>query len=200
MGGAAGIGIRSRGNPADVAAGDAVPRLQGAARRSRADAFRHLVGAALDGAYGRAAVLLGDRFEAEDAVHDAAERAWRRWGSLRDADRFEAWFGRIVINECRDRLRRRRRVVLLQASEPARAAATAVGPDLGVALAERDRIARGMATLSVDERIAIVLRYDADLTVPAIAEIVGVAEGTVKSRLHYALAKLRLALEDQGHA
>jgi RNA polymerase sigma-70 factor (ECF subfamily) len=55
-----------------------------------------------------AAVILGDPVEAEDATHDAALRAWERWGSLRDPDRFDAWFGRIVVNECRDRLRRRR--------------------------------------------------------------------------------------------
>jgi hypothetical protein len=41
-----------------------------------------------------ATVILGDPVEAEDATHDAAVRAWERWGSLRDPDRFDAWFGR----------------------------------------------------------------------------------------------------------
>jgi RNA polymerase sigma-70 factor (ECF subfamily) len=50
----------------------------------------------------------------------------------------------------------------------------------------------------VDERIVIVLRYEADLTVPSIANLTGVPEGTVKSRLHHALRKLRRSLEDAG--
>ena len=54
-------------------------------------------------------MILGDPVEAEDAVHDAAVVAWRGFAGLRDRDRFEAWFGRILVNGCRDRLRRRRR-------------------------------------------------------------------------------------------
>lgn len=80
----------------------------------RAAAFRRLVGGSLDDAYRRAAVLLGNRFEAEDAVRDAAERAWRSWGSFRNPAQFDAWFGRILVNVCRDRLRRRRRVAVIE--------------------------------------------------------------------------------------
>jgi RNA polymerase sigma-70 factor (ECF subfamily) len=165
----------------------------------RADAFRRLLGDGLDRAYARAALILGDRFEAEDAVHDAAERAWRRWGSLRDGDRFEAWFGRILVNECRDRLRRRRHVALIEGPSDVGDPGTTPA-DRMAGIAERDRIRRAMTALSPDERIAIVLRYDADLTVPAVAALVGVPLGTVKSRLHAAHAKLRRALEDAEDA
>jgi RNA polymerase sigma-70 factor (ECF subfamily) len=48
----------------------------------------------------------------------------------------------------------------------------------------------------VDERIAVTLRFHADLTVPAIAMLLGIPEGTVKSRLHLALGRLRAALEE----
>lgn len=158
----------------------------------RAEAFRILVGGALDDAYRRAAVLLGDRFEAEDAVHDAAEKAWRSWGSLRDRARFEAWFGRILLNTCRDRMRVRRRVQRIEVTaEPPEHAAS--GPDEGIF--DVDRIHEALSRLSPDERIAIVLRYESDLTVPAIASLVGVPEGTVKSRLHHALRKVRASLE-----
>lgn len=158
------------------------------------------MGEALDGAYARAAVILGDRFEAEDAVHDAAERAWRRWASLRDPDRFGAWFGRILVNECRDRLRRRRRVTFMETPDDRGGGGSSELPDRAESVAERDRVRRALARLSPDERIAIVLRYDADLTVPAIAELVGAPEGTVKSRLHAALAKLRPFLEERFDA
>src|SRR4029079_5687024 len=72
-------------------------------------AFDGLVAAELDGAYRLAGVILGDRWQAEDATHDAVVQAWLRFGSLREQDRFGAWFGRILVNICRDRLRERGR-------------------------------------------------------------------------------------------
>jgi RNA polymerase sigma-70 factor (ECF subfamily) len=62
-------------------------------------------------------------------------------------------------------------------------------------VAERARMADALATLSADERVAVVLRYEADLTVPQIARVTSAREGTVKSRLHHALRKLRMTLE-----
>jgi RNA polymerase sigma-70 factor (ECF subfamily) len=164
----------------------------------RAAAFRSLVGASLDGAYRRAAVILGDRFEAEDAVHDAAEKAWRRWGDLRDPARFDAWFGRILVNTCRDRLRARRRVRSIEVGSGVgrgddRAAASVAG-GLG-AVESAEQLRHTLEVLGPDERIAVVLRYEADLTVPAIAALLGIAEGTVKSRLHRALRALRASIE-----
>jgi RNA polymerase sigma-70 factor, ECF subfamily len=162
----------------------------------RATAFRARIGGSLDVAYRRAAVLLGNRFEAEDAVHDAAERAWRSWGSLRDEGQFDAWFGRILVNICRDRLRRRRRVAIIEVHETAVDAIDGTaGPELD-RVADRARIVDLLAGLSADERVAIVLRFEADMTVPEIARVTGAREGTVKSRLHHALRKLRMALDE----
>jgi RNA polymerase sigma-70 factor, ECF subfamily len=160
----------------------------------RATAFRSLVDASLDSAYRRATVILGDRFEAEDAVHDAAVKAWRRWGELRDPARFEAWFGRILVNTCRDRLRTRRRIQLIEVRTAEGGGAPGVGGGIDAADAA-DRVRRVLATLAADERIAVALRYEADLTIPTIATLTGVPEGTVKSRLHHALRKLRASLE-----
>jgi RNA polymerase sigma-70 factor, ECF subfamily len=158
---------------------------------ARADAFRQLVGATLDRAYGRAAVLLADRFEAEDAVHDAAERAWRAWGSLRDADHFEPWFDRILVNVCRDRLRRRRRVAEVEVDAEGQVVIDGRAGEHVARAADRDAMLESLATLSADERIAVALRFEADLTIPAIARLTGARDGTVKSRLHNALRKLR---------
>jgi RNA polymerase sigma-70 factor (ECF subfamily) len=164
--------------------------------RARADAFRLLVGRSLDSTYRRAAVLLGNRFEAEDAVHDAAERAWRSWGSLRDPAQFDAWFGRILVNICRDRLRRRRRVAVIEVCEAVDATDQTAERHVD-GLGERARMLDLLAALSADERIAIALRYEADLTIPEIARLTGAPEGTVKSRLHYAMTKLRTSLQDE---
>ena len=158
-----------------------------------ADAFRGLVERQLDTSYRLAAVILGDRTEAEDAVHDAAVAAWRGFDTLRDRDRFDAWFRRILVNGCRDRLRvrARRRVVdvgreLVEAEHPRVA-------DPSEATAVRDALVRAMAALGPDEQVVIAMRYHADLTVPAIAEALGIPGGTVKSRLHHAMGRLRAA-------
>jgi RNA polymerase sigma-70 factor (ECF subfamily) len=166
----------------------------------RAAAFRALMDGALDAAYRRAAVLLANRIEAEDAVHDAAERAWRSWGSLRDSAQFDAWFGRILLNVCRDRLRRRRRVALVEVREDATGVVDASSISALRRIDDRSRILDALSGLSADERIAIVLRYEADLTVPAIAALVGAPEGTIKARLHHGLRRLRARLgeEDLG--
>lgn len=162
----------------------------------RASAFRRLVDGELDHAYRLAAVILGSTEEAEDAVHDAALIAWRRWSDLRDASRFEAWFGRILINTCRDRLRRHRRRAVFELDRNPTPAEHPATPDSETSIAERDRLRRALERLTADERIAVVLRYDADLTVPAIASRLAVPEGTVKSRLHHALSKLRPAIDE----
>ncbi len=163
---------------------------------ARAAAFARLVDGGLDRAYRLAAVILQDRVEAEDATHDAALLAWHRWGELRDHARFEAWFGRILINVCKDRLRSRRRRRRLEGDGAT--GAPRVEPDVAEIAERRDRIARGLERLDPDERIVIALRYGADLTVPAIAPLIGCAEGTVKSRLHRALRRLRDALGDMN--
>src|SRR5258705_6609085 len=115
---------------------------------SRRDTFAALMERHLDAAYGLAGVILGDATEAEDVVHDAAIAAWRSRELLRDEGRFEAWFTRIVVNACRDRLRARsrHRVVQLRAdvsgSDPGRALT-----DHLESLATRDATGRGFPVL-----------------------------------------------------
>jgi RNA polymerase sigma factor (sigma-70 family) len=161
---------------------------------TRRATFESLVAAELDGAYRIAGVILGDRWQAEDATHDAVVQAWLRFGSLRDPDRFAAWFGRILVNGCRDRLRERARRPI------------AVGPvadrpidDRTGAVDDHLLLDRAFAGLRPDHRLALVLRFYADLPIDQIAELTGVPSGTVKSRLHVAIERMRDALAvDEG--
>jgi len=162
----------------------------------RADAFRRLVDRSLDASYRLAAVILNDRVEAEDAVHDAAVAAWRAFDSLRDPDRFDAWFRRILVNGCRDRLRARARHRVVDVGrELGEADHPRVG-DASEATAARDALGRALASLDADHQVVVALRFHADLTVPAITEALGIPEGTVKSRLHSALGRLRTAMTE----
>ena len=165
---------------------------------ARAEAFAGLVDRrALDGAYRFATLMLGNRTDAEDATHDAALLAWRRFGDLRESDRFDAWFGRILHNVCLDRLRSRKRSPLSLDIDPAGPASSVrfAAPDQADAIVRRDALGGALRTLTPEHREVVVLRYYFDLTVDQIAERTGSSPGTVKSRLHYALRYLRSAVE-----
>ena len=169
---------------------------------ARAEAFRRLVDrAALDRAYRYATLILGSRSDAEDATHDAALAAWRRFGELRDPDKFEAWFGRILVNSCRDQLRARRRTPLsLDDAGPSGEPRTTVRnprvtPDESQAIADHETLGIALRTLSPEHREGVVLRFYLDLTVDQIAARTGARSGTVKSRLHHALRRLRIAVQ-----
>lgn len=158
----------------------------------RATAFERLSEGQLSASYRLAAVLLRDRMEAEDAVQDALLRAWRGWPRLRNPDRFEAWFQRILVNGCHDRLRQRKHWARV-AQLPERS-----GPDEHGRSDERAALRQAIEALTVDQRVAVVLRYFGDLTIEQIAERTDSRVGTVKSRLHHALRALRAAYEAAG--
>lgn len=170
--------------------------LSGPADDLRARTFDALLDrAALDRAYRTARLILLDPADAEDATGDAALSAWRRFGELRDPDRFEAWFGRILVNACRDRLRaRRHRTIPVDWIETAPRGLPAE-PDPAEATVRRDALRGAFRELSPEHREVVALRFYADLTVEQIAERTGARPGTVKSRLHYALRQLRASVE-----
>ena len=164
----------------------------------RAASFRRLADDQLDDAYALAAVILGDPIEAEDATHDAIVKAWRAWPSLRSVEAFAPWFQRILVNSCRDRLRRRHRRAHRDAWQPAPSPGLDLASrdaDPSTRTAERDAIERVLQDLSADERMVVVLRYFRDLPLEEIAARLDVPVGTVKSRLHRGIGHLRAAYD-----
>jgi len=162
-----------------------------AARRAR---FLEAARPRLDHAYRLAGVLLGNAAEAEDAVQDALAVAWQSFDRLREPERFGAWLDRIVVNGCRDRLRRRGVVRFV----PIEAGGDPAGRDPFQALLDRDAVLAGLTGLTEEERTVVVLRFWADLPLDEIGYRLDCPTGTVKSRLHRALGKLRDALGEAG--
>ena len=155
-------------------------------------AFHRLVDEHLDRAYRLAAVVLHDQTEAQDAVHDAFVTAWRKFDSLREPARFEAWFDRIVVNTCRDRMRHARRLQVRELSDgPGMVAAdpTAAVPDEVV-------VRRALRQLKPDDRIVLALRFYRDMKVDDIAAAMDIRPRAATSRLHRALERLRHILDD----
>lgn len=153
--------------------------------------FEALVGPWVDEMYRAAAAIVGEG-DARDVAQDALVDAWRGFSALRDPGRARAWLHAIVANRCRKHLRASRRRPMVITSEV---------PEIGVedpsaaTLAERDRLDRAFVTLSPDQRIAIVLHYVVDLSTPEVAVVLSVPEGTVKSRIHAGMGRLREALD-----
>jgi RNA polymerase sigma-70 factor (ECF subfamily) len=149
--------------------------------------FARLIAYRLDRAYRLAGLILGHAADAEDVTHDAVVRAWQSAGSLRDPATFDAWFDRIVVNACRDRIRRNRKVhfigIDLDGDHPA--------TDPFQALVDQDEALRAIRSLDPDERAVVVLHYWADLPLTGVAARLGWPVGTVKTRLHRALVAMR---------
>jgi RNA polymerase sigma-70 factor (ECF subfamily) len=165
-------------------------------RRQRMEAFTFLDDARLLQSYRLATLILRDRDEAADATQEAIVRAWSSWGTLRDRSRFDAWFDRILVNICRNRMRHARTIHVVALDDSFQLPAA----DAHGATIARLALEPAFARLSPDQRIVVVLRFWRDLSVDDIAERLGVPPGTVKSRLHYALKTLREAVESSEEA
>ena len=154
-------------------------------------------------AFGELAITLGDRLHAvahrilrdRDLAGDITQQAllkiWQELPRLRDADHFAGWSYRVLVNSCRDEMRKRRRpsadLDLLEND--------AWIPDASLSVADRDQLDRAFRTLSVDQRSVVILHYYLEYSLAEIATIVDIPVGTVRSRLHYARRVMRSAIE-----
>ncbi|QYJ05260.1 SigE family RNA polymerase sigma factor [Nocardioides panacisoli] len=134
----------------------------------------------------RAAVLLGcSQVEAEDVVQTALMRCLIHWSKVQRAEDRDAYVHRIVVNTFTSS--RRRRWTREKATADMPEAST---PDQTSSIDTADAVLRSLDRLSGDQRTAVVLRYYAHLSEHQMAVVLGVAPGTVKSRLSRALQVL----------
>ena len=169
------------------------------ARRARAGdatAFEALAATSLPGAYRLASAILGNEAEAADATQNALIGAWRELPRLRDEHRFGAWFHRILVNECRMRVRARgraREVALEGAGElAARPGPAGITFDRVEVL---DLLEGAFELLDADDRAMVVMHHLEDRPLAEIAASLHMPVGTVKWRLHEARQVLQRALE-----
>jgi RNA polymerase sigma-70 factor, ECF subfamily len=157
------------------------------AGRGDTEAFAALAEIRLATAFRTAAAILGNEADAQDAVQEAFASAWVNLPRLRDMERFDAWLNRIVLNRCRDALRRRRRSREVQLNERTFPVAPIDG-DIASLSAAFDR-------LSVEQRNLLVLHHLHHEPVAEIARKLSIPVGTAKWRLHAARRALERALE-----
>jgi len=151
-------------------------------------AFDALIGRVGDQLHSVARRILRDPYLAEDALQQTLITVWNELPRLRDPDRFEAWLYRLTTNACLDLLRRRKRRSMEVELEPMHDPPTA---DIAGPIADRELLDRALRRLDPEWRVGVVLHYFVGLSVPEVSAITGVPLGTVKSRLHRAVAQLR---------
>lgn len=161
------------------------------ARRGDREAFAVLVHQVSDSLYAVAQRILRDPGLAEDALQNALVLAWRRIPKLRDPDRFEAWIHRILVHACYDESQRARHRTANIRVMPISGLST---PDDSAAIADRDELERAFRLLTIEQRAVFVLHHYLGLPLVEIAELLEIPAGTARSRLHYAIAGLRVAL------
>jgi|SRR5579871_3941106 len=153
--------------------------------------------------YALAYRTLGREEEARDVVQEAFLRAFRGLKGFKGEAKFSSWLYRITLNLCRDWLRRERRAPLVQAPEgvdPVDMADAQASPEQSVEELVADRemsaaVAKAMAELPEEQRVAIMLKEYHGLTFQEIADQLNCPLSTVKTRLYQGLSVLRRRLE-----
>ena len=157
------------------------------------DAFGELLGPVLDPAFRLAMTMLKDRTAAEDAVQEAAFKAWRRLDRFRAGSELRPWFLAFVANECRT-TRRSRWWQVMRANVAAVAAAPAQRD-----WAERVDLDAALDQLPKHHLLALTLYYHLDLPIEEVARVLGCSTGAARVRVHRALAALRPGLTAEAN-
>jgi len=153
------------------------------------------VNVSFDRYHGVAMRLLRDSALAEDAVQQAMVNIWRDLARLRDPARYDAWSYKLLVRACYAEYKRAPKWM------PAIEEGTPTEPRTAgeySTVIDRDQLERGFRRLSMDHRAVVVLHHYLDLPLDQVGETLGIPTGTVKSRLHRALAEMRAALEADG--
>lgn len=138
--------------------------------------------------------IVGSREDAEDAAHDAFRYVFAKLAAYRARGRFAPYLFRVARSFCMDLLRRRTRHTSLpeefDVAEP---------PDERFESDEREGLRSALEALPPPYREVVFLRVTNGLSVQEVSRIVGVPEGTVKSRLHHAIRALRRMMGMKVH-
>jgi RNA polymerase sigma-70 factor (ECF subfamily) len=141
--------------------------------------------------YRLACGMLHDPTTAEDAVQEAALKAWRKQAQLKRGADPLPWFLGIVANECRS-FRRRRRAFVVELDPRAGSSS----PDENSMLAGAD-LRRALSRLRARDRLVVVLFFYLDLPVETVARIAGLSVPAARSRLYRSIKRLRPGLEPE---
>lgn len=143
-------------------------------------------------------LLCGNETEAQDLTQDTFVQAMRSAHRFRGGSSLYTWLHAILLNLVRHYHRKRRPIVcddaLAREQPDPGAEETPFAADTALA---HSRLGAALQTLSLPHREVLILRYFENMRVDQIAAHAGVSRGTVKSRLHYAIAALQRQLPEE---
>ena len=191
------------GRPAEDSETGADSAAIARARRGDTAAYEEIVQRYQQVAFRTAYVITGSAADAEDAAQEGFVKAYRALDRFRLGAELRPWLLRIVANEARNRARSagRRERLELRVIEGFRPGDAAPSPEaVAVASDERRRLLAMLNGLADEDRLVITSRYFLELSGEETAAALGIPEGTVKSRLSRALARLRARVEEAANA
>lgn len=168
------------------------------AKRGDGRAYESLVRQYQDLAFRTACLITDDAQDAEDATQSAFLKAYVHLSRFRSDAPFRPWILQIVANEAKNARRAHQRHLLRAGADLAATDVPAGDPAMETCVIARERSAWLVAhieALSEADRVVIYCRYALDLTEAETASVLDCARGTVKSRLHRAVGRLRERLE-----
>jgi RNA polymerase sigma-70 factor (ECF subfamily) len=160
---------------------DFVAQQDNSDERSR---FDRLIEPHLGEAFALALALSTDRGAAQDAVQNAAFKAWRSMPQLRDEGNARAWFLTIVVHECRSTWRKRR-------ATPADVDGSSDPINWPLGVDQRLDVRSAMQRLKRDDRVVLSLRFLMDMSVEESAAVLGISVSAVKARTARAATRFR---------
>jgi len=158
------------------------------ARAGDREAFELIVLAKGEPFFRTAMAILGNEPDARDATQETFIAAWRGFARVRDLERFDAWLGRILINQCRMALRHRGRVREVAMTDSTDSASSSEQPS-------SSDFDAAFGRLSADQRALLVLHHLHGYDMREIGAWLGIPSGTVKWRLSRARHALAAELE-----
>lgn len=187
-------------------AASSITELVALVRAGHQEAFRHIMERCNQRLFRVARAVLNDDTEAEDALQDAYITAFNRLDSFRGDAKLSTWLTRIVLNECYQRLRKRRTTVPIDNLEFGQDTAQVLnfpgnyGMENPVNAAGRSQVRQliesAIESLPEPFRVVFVMRSVEEYSTQETADMLGIRVETVKTRLFRARHQLRNALSD----
>lgn len=155
------------------------------AKNGDKEAFVKLIEIKKEKIYKTAYMQTGNEQDALDVMQETFLKAYERIYTLREPSYFYTWLIRILLNECHNLYRKRKKVILLENQKISQGIKEGVEDIYPI---ETEDLLKNLTEIY---RVVVDLRYNQDLSITQIAEILDIPEGTVKSRLHKALKLLK---------
>lgn len=165
-------------------------------QQKKKEEFTELLNPVINKLYRIAFSFLKDKDRASDALQDSILTAFEKFHTLNNIKSFNPWITSILVNRCRDILRRENKFIF-QEYEESLTDASSYGKDEYSKLENNLFLINSLDMLSDKYKEVIKLKYFGDLSIKEIAKILNIPEGTVKSRLNYGLTSLRKMLEKE---